>query len=854
LAQKTVHLICNAHLDPVWLWEWEEGAAAAVSTFRTAADLCEEFPGFVFNHNEAILYQWVEEYEPALFARIQRLVKEGKWRIMGGWHLQPDCNMPSGESFVRQILLGKTYFREKFGVEPTTAINFDPFGHTRGLVQILAKSGYDSYLHCRPGQEDMPLDFPAIVWVGFDGSEVIASRPMFYNSPLGKARQKVEDHIGNPDTPDITAVLWGVGNHGGGPSRQDLKDLRDLIDKATGMKIAHSSAEAYFSDLAKIKERLPRREKDMNPWGVGCYTSQVRIKQKHRLLENELYALEKMASSAAFQGLMEYPGDEIKAAMKDLATCEFHDILPGSSIQAVEDMSIRVLDHALENVSRARARAFYALAAGEQPAKEGEIPILVYNPHPFLVRTTVECEFQLADANWADQFTNVRVFHNGVEVAAQVEKEASNLSLDWRKRVVFDAELAPSQMNRFDCTLEVLPEKPKPALQPAGDAITFRTDEIEVVVNTKTGLLDTYRVNGVDYVSPNAFEPIVIQDNEDPWGMTVHSFRNVVGRFRLMSPERGTAFSGVTRGTIPSVRVIEDGAVRAVIESVFEFGDSQVCQRYLLPKQGTQIGVETRVHWAEKDKMLKLSVPVPSGGYEYLGQVAYGFQELPSNGDEAVAQKWTAVVSKDGMRALTCINDGIYGSDFSEDGLRLTLLRSPAYSAHPIFDRPLVPQDRYTPRIDQGERLFRFWFDAGKADERLARIDREALVKNEKPFAISFFPAGLGKKAQPFVMLSDDAVQMTAAKRAEDGKGLIVRLFEPTGHARKTTLSMPFCGLEREVSLAAFEIKTLRIDPSSGTMAETDLLERATQEGCPIPTGERASASDPPPTGSRITS
>ena len=126
----------------------EEGVAAAVSTFRTAADLCDEFDGFIFNHNESILYQWVEEYEPQLFERIQRLVKEGKWHIMGGWHLQPDCNMPSGESFIRQILLGKTYFAQKFGKEPTTAINFDPFGHSRGLVQILAKSGYDSYLCC----------------------------------------------------------------------------------------------------------------------------------------------------------------------------------------------------------------------------------------------------------------------------------------------------------------------------------------------------------------------------------------------------------------------------------------------------------------------------------------------------------------------------------------------------------------------------------------------------------------------------------------------------------------------------------------------------------------------------------
>ena len=105
---KKVHLLCNAHLDPYWLWEWEEGAAEAISTFRVAADFCEEYEGFIFNHNEVILYKWVEQYEPELFARIQRLVREGRWRIMGGTYLQPDCNMPSGESFVRQVLTGKT--------------------------------------------------------------------------------------------------------------------------------------------------------------------------------------------------------------------------------------------------------------------------------------------------------------------------------------------------------------------------------------------------------------------------------------------------------------------------------------------------------------------------------------------------------------------------------------------------------------------------------------------------------------------------------------------------------------------------------------------------------------------------
>ncbi|MEO1237786.1 MAG: alpha-mannosidase, partial [Planctomycetota bacterium] len=130
--RSVVHLICNAHLDPVWLWEWEEGAAEAISTFRSAVELCETTPGMVFNHNESLLYEWIEEYEPALFERIKKQVEAGRWHVMGGWYLQPDCNLPGGEGFVRQALVGKAYFADRFGVEPTTAINFDPVGHDRG--------------------------------------------------------------------------------------------------------------------------------------------------------------------------------------------------------------------------------------------------------------------------------------------------------------------------------------------------------------------------------------------------------------------------------------------------------------------------------------------------------------------------------------------------------------------------------------------------------------------------------------------------------------------------------------------------------------------------------------------------
>ncbi len=855
-----IHLICNAHLDPVWLWEWQEGAAEAISTFRTAADLCEEFGAFVFNHNEAILYQWVEEYEPALFARIARLIQSGQWNVMGGWYLQPDCNMPSGESFVRQMLEGRTYFRDRFGIEVTTGVNFDPFGHSRGLVQILARGGYDSYLFCRPGDGWVNLPDNDFIWVGFDGSEILARRcPDGYLSHRGQARKKAEDWIANHPGADPGIVLWGVGNHGGGPSRQDLRDLTALIAQRSDVEIVHSTPQAYFAELAgrrdgdsprraqrtqrgsksdpdsaplsalsassAVNDPLPRHAGDLNPWAVGCYTSQIRIKQTHRRLENELFATEKMLSGAWVQGRIEYPAAELADAQRDLLYAQFHDVLPGSSIQPVEEASLRRMEHGLEILSRCKARAFFALAGGQKRAKEGEIPVLVYNPHPHRVEMTVECEFQLADQNWSDTWTRPRVYRGRTELPSQVEKEQSSLNLDWRKRMVFPAVLEPG-MNRFDCRLERLPAKPPVETKVRDGAIRFRTEELDVTINARTGLLDRCRIGGRDVLGARAFAPLVMHDNEDPWGMRVRAFRKIAGRFKALSKTAAARLAGVHARALDPVRVIEDGPARTVVEALLGYEDSRICLHYVLPKRGARFEVDLRVHWNEKDRMLKLSLPTPWTGATLLGETAYGVQSLPTNGDESVAQRWVAVVDRGRDAAMTCCNDGTYGSDFLEGELRLSLLRSSVYAGHPIGERPIVPQDRYTPRIDQGERRFRFRIGAGTVEERLSAVPREAQAMNEAPFALSFFPHGEGEPCGPLAKLSDAVVQLSAAKRAHDNDALILRLFNPTARKRTTTLTVPSLGVREKLALNAFEIRTLRVEREGGKVREVNLLER----------------------------
>ncbi len=524
MAKPTIHLICNAHIDPVWLWNWEEGLAETLSTFRIAADFCSKFDGFVFCHNEALLYQWVEEYEPALFKKIRKLVAEGKWHIIGGWYVQPDCNIPSGESLVRQVVAGKKYFMEKFGVEPKTAVNFDPFGHSRGLVQILAKSGYHSYLFCRPDQKNLELPADDFIWEGYDGSTIMAHRASeHYNSEKGKAADKLDSWLERHQDQEEGIFLWGIGNHGGGPSREDLSKLQIRILNAEkekdqgGVVIKHSWPEAYFESLNARRDELPFFDKDLNPWAVGCYTSMSGVKKMHRELEETYYFTEKILAHAVVAGLMKYPRAELKEALEDLLFCEFHDILPGSGVPEVEAYALQRMSHGLEILSRLKTKAFFKLLSGQVPAKLDEFPILVYNPEPFDVEETLVVELQGAEPNF-----NPNIFllpelsdGDGNRVEYQLEKESANIANDHRKRLVFKARLKASSMNRFCCYLREVNIIDKP-MNPVQEELHFINECLKIMISSETGLIDQLKVNGVNYFKPDSAELLVMKDSTDP--------------------------------------------------------------------------------------------------------------------------------------------------------------------------------------------------------------------------------------------------------------------------------------------------------------------------------------------------
>lgn len=815
---KKLHLLCNAHLDPVWQWRWDEGVGTAITTFSAAADFCEEFGDFVFCHNEAVLYQWVEENDPVLFKRIQRLVEAGKWHIMGGWYLQPDCNMTSDESFIRQIQNGLDYFKEKFPTmaKPEVAINFDSFGHTKGMVQILSDAGYKGYICTRPPLAEGDRN---MVWKGYADSELIVYRVYeAYNSLLGQVEKRLEPFIAKFGDMETGLFLWGVGNHGGGPSRQDYRTIEKLKEKYPDVEIVHSTPEAYFKEIEGKKSSFADAG-DLNYVHQGCFTSMVRIKQLHQKLENQLAVAEKMALHAELCGV-DFDKNAFKRAEEDLMFNEFHDVLPGSCIKDAEEDAIVQLSHGIYEAEKIQMKAFFALAQGQPKAAAGEYPVLIYNPHPFKAKRTVECEFMLADQNWSqEEFYDVNVFVGDKKIPCQFEKEGSNIPLDWRKKLVFDIEMEPFSMNR----VSIYTELKQVSARTDGDVKTdyvFDNGRLKAVVSAKSGLIESLSVDGKEYLK-ESFALKVTQGYCDPWGFDYNSRKTLIGEFKLLDEKQAQEFAAVYSDAICPVRVIEDGAVRTVIEALFGYKGSRACVRYIFPKDGTAVQIHVELLNNEKDIKLRLNYKTAFKASAMKGRTAFGLNDLLVNGDEVVAQDY--IVSYDDENAVSAIHFGTYGMSANGNEVNFTLLNSSAYCAHPIYDRVIMPSDRYSSRIDQGERSYDFEFNFGGKEERFIEIEKESKIAHQKPYAISFFPTGNGEVCKEFMELEGDGVSLSAVRKAKNGKDILVRLFNSLDKQNKATVSLKFCNSKNTVEFKPYQFKSFLV--KDGKWTDCNCLE-----------------------------
>lgn len=760
---REIYMLCNAHLDPVWLWQRQEGMAEAISTFRVAADFCEKYEGFIFNHNESVLYEWVEESEPALFKRIKKLVKEGKWRIMGGWYLQSDCVMPSGESFLRQIEVGNEYFENKFGIKSETAVNFDPFGHNRGLVQILAKKGYKNYLFVRPLAMIPEQNF---IWKGYDGSEVIGHNVYgTYNSPKGRVLERVTDMLNNPN--DKCLLCWGVGNHGGGPSEEDWEALCNYQKEHPEIKMIPCGCEEYFDTVDKTELRTI--ENSLAHCMIGCYTSMVRIKQKHRQLENELAICEKMLAASE----VSYDEKELKEAEKALLFSEFHDSLPGTMVKRAEEDMLRQMDYGREIIAKNCVKAFFKLCEGQPAGKRGEIPVLVFNPNPYWVEQEVEVEFQLEEQNFnVPEVTLARVrTPEGEYLPTQNIKEDCTFNLDWRKRIVFRANLKPMCMSRFDCELYTIDEAKRP-IAACGETEThflFENDRMKASINKETGLLDQYCVDGKDYLKEQSAQIRVYDDNEDPWRMQIDGFYHQSGVFHLLSREEANAFNGYPEETMENVRVIENGDVITRIQAIFKHANSFAIVTYTMSKMDTYVDIKIKLYSNDVNKMYKLAFPTTLEESRFVGQMAFGQEELLQEEKEVFYQKWCGLI--DDEKGFAILNNGTYGGSSKDGTLNISLLRTPVYSAHPIYDRQIAETDRSLEHMDMGEREFTY-----RLTTDIDHLDAQAEIYNQPVYALSFFPSGAGESKDTMVEITNQNLILTRYDRRADGN-LSLRIY-----------------------------------------------------------------------------
>ena len=344
LQQFTIRIVGNSHIDMAWLWPWTETVEVVRNTFQSVLDLMREYPDFKFTMSSARTYEWMQEKYPDLFQQIEQRVKEGRWEIIGGMWVEPDLNMPDGESLVRQILVGKRYFQKNFGVDVKIGWNPDSFGYNYQLPQIYKKSGMDYFVTQKLlwAHEFTTFPYKLFWWQAPDGSRLLTYFPHDYAGGIDAEPLATDLSIWMPsiygktipEKPEMMH-LYGVGDHGGGPTRVMLDHAEQLrAPEAVFPKLEFSFARDFFSDMEK---KLPNMQ--VPTWDGelyfeyhrGVFTTQAETKRRIRRSEENVLNAEKFASLASLYG-RPYPQDGMERTWKNLLFDHFHDIMPGSGI------------------------------------------------------------------------------------------------------------------------------------------------------------------------------------------------------------------------------------------------------------------------------------------------------------------------------------------------------------------------------------------------------------------------------------------------------------------------------------------------------------------------------------------
>ena len=546
------HMIGQAHIDPVWLWPWSEGISVVHSTFRSALDRMNETPDFCFTASSAQFYQWVAENDPPMLAEIRKRVDEGRWNIVGGWWVEPDVNIPGGESLVRQGLYGQLTLERLLGHRATVAFNPDSFGHTATLPQIFKLQGMENYVFMRPGIKEKSLPADLFWWEGSDGTRVLTYRIPISYTDNGSVRNRIKQVLTLFKDQPMKSFMayYGAGDHGGGATKENIRSINELKAEKDAPAVFYSTPDRYFTEIRSGKNvNLPVVKDDLEHHAVGCYTAESEIKKGNRHSEAALIIAEKIAAIGSKVWGSNYPKDEFTSAWQRVLFLQFHDSLAGTSLYDHTQTAREGYGYALDISHQAMYLSVQKLewqVPAEDPASQY---LLIFNPHPWEVCGNIEY-----DLNW-----NTRN-------SSHVEDEKGNSLLhQWapgstetgsRRKLVLNITLPPFGYRQ----VRLAEGNTLPAKVAATAEENRLENEFLRIHLSSTGAIGIFdKENGKELFSgsDSGSRAVIIDDPSDTWSHDIKSFSNEIGTF-------GNA----------TIKILENGPLRATIRVITTYGAS----------------------------------------------------------------------------------------------------------------------------------------------------------------------------------------------------------------------------------------------------------------------------------------
>jgi alpha-mannosidase len=787
----------NSHIDTAWLWPETETVDIVRRTFSTALQLMPEYPNYTFSQSVALYSAWMQEKYPQIFAEMKQRTQEGRWEPVGGMWVEPDLNMPDGESIVRQLLIGKTYFRTQMGVDVHIGWNPDSFGYNWQLPQIYKRSGIDDFVTQKMGWNDTNhLPLKLFWWQSPDGSRVLTYFPNAYHEntdPVDESQELAKAATLVPGENTIMR-LFGVGDHGGGPTRVMLDDIQHSTrPDALLPKVSFSTAGNFFSSvrsnlanpasapvwnyetLAENQASLPAYQGgpvQIPVWNDelylefhrGTYTSQAAHKRNMRVSEESMLNAEKWAS-LAWLGGQSYPAEPLNDAWKKVLVGQFHDLAAGSGIAVIYKDAERDYDSVRQTTGEVTEHSLDEIAAhSDTRAPQGSVPLLVFNPLAWQRTDLVEADVQLPAP--AGGGIAVRTAEGKPVVAQVLHADPATA----RYHLLLRADDVPSL---GFAVLQAGPGRSAAPTDLKASGTTLENALLRVVVDPANGCI-THIVDkktGFDSIAAggcgNDLQTFVDKPiRYDAWNIDA-------GTFDKMTPIR----------TVDSVQLVEQGPLRAVLRIQRHWSHSTFTQDIALYAGIDRVDVRSRIDWHEHHVMLKAAFPLAASSAEATYEIPYGSIQRPTTRNNPVerakyevpALRWADL--GDGQHGFSLLNDSKYGYDALSNVLRLSLLRSPTYP---------------DPDADQGMQRFAYSLYPHAGTWQQSMTMRRGYEFNYRLTAIqtTVHPGAL-KAAQSFVGVEGDNVVLTAMKKAEESNDLILRLFEWQGKAATVRIAAP---------------------------------------------------------------